>query len=47
MYSNKVDTELDQRCIDVLHRQVTHIIVLLVEFLKTNVQEKKESHANI
>jgi len=35
--ANKVDTENNMRCIDILHKQIEHVIVLLVEFLKTNV----------
>ena len=35
--SNKVDTEQNMRSIDILHKQVTHIIVLLIELLKTNL----------
>ena len=35
--SNKVDTEQNMRSVDILHKQVTHIIVLLIEFLKTNL----------
>ena len=45
--SNKVDTENNMRNIDILHKQVTHIIVLLVEFLKTNVHQQKESTTKI
>jgi len=41
--SNKVDTESNMRSIDIIHKQVTHIIVLLVEFLKTNITSAKES----
>ena len=45
--SNKVDTETNMRSIDILHKQITHIIVLLIEFLKTNVSNQKESHVVI
>ena len=45
--SNKIDTENTMRSIDIMHKQITHIIVLLVEFLKTNVKGSKESEVKI
>ena len=45
--SNKVDTEQNMRSIDILHKQITHIIVLLIELLKTNVTQQKESQVSI
>ena len=36
--SNKLDTEQNLQCIDILHKQITHIIVLLIELMKTSVQ---------
>jgi len=45
--TNKEDTEMSMRNIDILHKQVTHIIVLLTELVKTNLQQKKESFASI
>ena len=35
--SNKYDTEQNMRSIDILHKQVTHVIVLLIELLKTSI----------
>ena len=35
--SNKFDTEFLQKCADVQHDQIQHIIVLLLEILKTLV----------
>jgi len=35
------------RDIDILHKQITHIIVLFVELLKTNVSDHKESKISI
>ena len=35
--ANKHDAENTMRNVDILHKQVTHIIVLLIEFLKTMV----------
>ena len=45
--SNKVDTENNMRNIDILHKQITHIVVLLIELLKTNVHQQKESQVKI
>ena len=33
------------RCIDILHKQVSHIIVLLIEYMKTFVYQHKETQA--
>ena len=41
--SNKIDTEQTMRCIDILHKQTMHTVVLLIETLKTIVTDKKES----
>jgi hypothetical protein len=35
--SNKVDTEQTMICVDILHKQITHLIVLLIEAMKTIV----------
>ena len=35
--SNKIDTEQTMICVDILHKQITHIIVLLIETMKTIV----------
>ena len=35
--SNKIDTENNMRCVDILHRQIEHVIVLMVELIKTNL----------
>jgi hypothetical protein len=31
------------RCVDILHQQIMHIIVLVVELVKTNISQSKES----
>jgi hypothetical protein len=35
------------RCVDILHKQVTHIIVLLIEHMKTGLTQQKESQVSI
>jgi len=35
--SNKIDTEQTMICVDILHKQITHLIVLLIETMKTIV----------
>lgn len=35
--TNKVDTEQTMICVDILHKQITHLIVLLIEAMKTIV----------
>lgn len=35
--SNKVDTEQTMRCVDIIHKQVIHLIMLIIEMGKTNV----------
>ena len=39
--SNKVDTEAAMKGIDVLHKQVEHILMLTVEMLKTFATDQK------
>ena len=45
--SNKVDTESAMQCIDIVHKQLSHVIVLFIEFLKTNITNKKDTEAGI
>lgn len=33
--SNKIDTDFLMKCVDIQHKQITHIVVLLVEAVKT------------
>jgi len=33
--SNKFDTNFLMKCVDIQHKQITHIVVLLVEAVKT------------
>ena len=35
------------RSIDILHKQVTHLVVLLVEHVKTSLTQQKESQVSI
>jgi len=35
--SNKFDTNFLMKCVDIQHKQITHIVVLLVEAVKTMV----------
>ena len=32
--SNKTDTEQSMKCADIMHKQITHIIVLFIEIIK-------------
>jgi hypothetical protein len=41
--ANKVDTEAAMRCVDILHKQLSHLIVLFVEAMKTLIHQQKES----
>ena len=41
--TNKVDTEQLMRCVDIMHKQITHIMVLIIELGKTIVTQQKES----
>lgn len=36
--SNKVDTEQTMKAIDILHKQITHIIVLFIESVKASIK---------
>lgn len=35
MKSNKFDMEILMRCIDIQHKQITHLVVLFTESMKT------------
>ena len=41
--TNKIDTEATMRSIDIMHKQITHMIVLLIEHVKTSLTQQKES----
>jgi len=53
--SNKSDTDLAMKGIDIMHKQVTHMIVLLVELIKSvmntlsihNDSDKTKNHKNL
>ena len=45
--SNKKDLEDCMRCIDIMHKQIQHIIVILVEFIKTSLSNAKESQVSV
>lgn len=45
--SNKKDVEDCMRCIDIQHKQIQHIIVILVEFIKTSLSNAKESQVSV
>ncbi len=55
MKSNKSDTDLAMKGIDILHKQVSHLIVLLVEGVKSlintlaiqNDSDKTKHHKNM
>lgn len=34
MKSNKLDTDIAMKGIDILHKQVTHVVVLVIELIK-------------
>lgn len=35
--SNKTDTDLIMKCVDIMHKQITHVIVLVVELIKLDM----------
>lgn len=41
--TNKYDTDMQMKCIDIMHKQVTHMSVLLVEILKQGITMKTEN----
>ena len=45
--SNKFDTEQLTRWIDIQHKQISHLVVLFYEVLKTLITQKKESDISI
>lgn len=45
--TNKFDTEILMRCVDVQHKHISHIAVLFNEISKTLISTKKESEAAI
>ncbi len=55
MKSNKTDTDLAMKGIDIVHKQVTHMIVLIVELTKScmnflsvqNDSDKTKHHKNL
>lgn len=46
MKSNRTDTEQAIRAIEVLHKQVSHIIVLLIEMMKISTQSSQSPIEN-
>ena len=55
MKSNKNDTDLAMKGLDIVHKQVTHMIVLVVELIKSsmnslslhNDSDKTKHHKNL
>jgi hypothetical protein len=45
--SNKFDTEILMRCVDIQHKQISHVCVLLNECMKTLIKQHKESKMSI
>ena len=41
--TNKSDSALMMRCIDIMHRQISHIIILVLELIKQGISNKIES----
>jgi len=41
--TNKHDTDMQMKCLDIMHRQVTHMVVLIIEILKQGIVTKTES----
>lgn len=39
MKSNKTDTDLVMKCLDIIHKQITHMIVLDIEMIKLNMNQ--------
>lgn len=47
MKSNKFDTEILMRCVDIQHKQILQIVVLITEGMKTQIKNAKESESSI
>lgn len=55
MKSNKADTDVAMKGLDIVHKQVTHMIVLVVELIKScmnslsvhNDSDKTKHHKNL
>lgn len=41
--TNKTDSENQMKAIDILHRQIQHLIILLIEVVKTLVNDQAET----
>ena len=37
MKSNKADTDLALKSLDIIHKQITHMIVLIIELVKSSM----------
>ena len=53
--SNKNDTDIAMKGLDIIHKQITHMIVLIIEMIKLNMtqmsiisdSEKTKHHKNL
>jgi hypothetical protein len=43
MKSNKVDTEATMRGVDVVHKQIKHLVTLVLENIRSNIQKSNET----
>lgn len=46
MKSNKIDVENNMRAVDILHKQLTHVVVLMIELIKTSMTNQMESETS-
>ena len=37
MKTNKYDSDMQMKCVDIMHKQVTHMAVLLIEIIKQGI----------
>lgn len=45
--SNKVDTESTMKSIDILHKQITHVIVLFIESVKASIKNNVDNKKSV
>lgn len=41
--SNKIDTESTMQCIEILHKQINQVIIMIVELIKTEISKTTET----
>ena len=46
MKTNKYDSDMQMKCVDIMHKQVTHMAVLLIEIIKQGIIQKTENETS-